>query len=100
MLGPWEPSITGLKPYEELSRQVADFLFVNVLKTPDMGEITSRGIQFEVEAKLGTLIDRDTNHRISRGVASECVLSDNNRVAFKSSMTEVNPTTSSIYHNY
>ncbi|KAH7251594.1 CYTH-like domain-containing protein [Fusarium tricinctum] len=89
MLGPWEPSITGLKPYEELSRQVADFLFVNVLKTPDMGEITSRGIQFEVEAKLGTLIDRDTNHRISRGVASECVLSDNNRVAFKSSMTEL-----------
>ncbi|KAF5665147.1 mRNA-capping enzyme subunit beta [Fusarium heterosporum] len=89
ILGAWEPSITGVKPFEDISRQVADFLFVNVLNTPDMGEISSRGIQFEVEAKLGTLIDRDTNHRISRGVASECVLLDSNRVAFKSSMTEV-----------
>ncbi|KAM0551914.1 hypothetical protein ACHAPJ_008253 [Fusarium lateritium] len=88
VLGPWEPSITGVKPFEDISRQVADFLFVNVLSTPDMQEIASRGIDFEVEAKLGTLIDRDTNHRIDRGIASECVLLDSNRVAFKSSMTE------------
>ncbi|KAF4454032.1 mRNA-capping enzyme subunit beta [Fusarium austroafricanum] len=88
ILGQWEPSITGVKPFEETSRQLADFLFMKVLDTPDMGEISSRGIQFEIEAKLGTLIDKDTNQRIDRGLASECVLMDSNRVAFKSSMTE------------
>ncbi|KAF7561466.1 hypothetical protein G7046_g2700 [Stylonectria norvegica] len=87
-LGPWESSITGAKPYEELSKAVADFLFINVINSTDMQEITSRGIQFEIEAKLGTLIDKDTNHRVDRLVDSECVLQDNNRVAFRSSMTE------------
>jgi hypothetical protein len=90
ILGPWEPSITGVKPFEDISRKVADFLFLNVLNAPDMMEISSKGIQFEVEAKLGTLIDKDTGHRrVERGVASECILMDSSRVAFESSMTEV-----------
>jgi hypothetical protein len=76
---------------------VADFLFLNVINTPDMREISSRGIQFEIEAKLGTLIDRDTNQRVDRGIASECVLMDNSRVAFKSSMTEVSVSASSSF---
>ncbi|KAF4997725.1 hypothetical protein FDECE_12005 [Fusarium decemcellulare] len=88
ILGAWEPSILGVKPYEEISRRVADFLFLNVISVPDMQEITSRGIQFEIEAKLGTLIDKDTNHRVDRFLDSECVLHDNQRVAFRSSMTE------------
>jgi hypothetical protein len=90
ILGPWEPSITGVKPFEDISRKVADFLFLNVLNAPDLMEISSKGIQFEVEAKLGTLIDKDTGHRrVERGVASECILMDSSRVAFESSMTEV-----------
>ncbi|XEU96250.1 hypothetical protein FSHL1_001535 [Fusarium sambucinum] len=89
ILGPWEPSITGVKPFEDISRKVADFLFLNVLNAPDLMEISSKGIQFEVEAKLGTLIDKDTGHRrVERGVASECILMDSSRVAFESSMTE------------
>ncbi|RGP71625.1 mrna-capping enzyme subunit beta [Fusarium longipes] len=89
ILGAWEPSITGVKPYEDISRQVADFLFLNVLNAPDMMEISSKGIQFEIEAKLGTLIDKDTGHRrVERGVTSECILMDTSRVAFESSMTE------------
>lgn len=88
-LGPWEASITGVKPSEELSKNVADFLFIHVINNQDMQEITSRGIQFEIEAKLGTLIDKDTNQRVDRSVATECILDDNGRVAFKSSMTEV-----------
>lgn len=87
-LGPWEASITGVKPSEELSKNVADFLFIHVINNQDMQEITSRGIQFEIEAKLGTLIDKDTNQRVDRFVATECILDDNGRVAFKSSMTE------------
>jgi hypothetical protein len=89
LLGAWEPSITGAKPYDEISRRVADFLFVNVIAHPDSGEIHSRGIQFEIEAKLGTLIDKDTNYRVYKQVDTECLLHDTGRVAFKSSMTEV-----------
>lgn len=88
ILGAWEPSITGVKPFEEISRRVADFLFVNIISIPDMGEIVSRNIQFEIEAKLGTLIDKDTNHRVDRALDSECVLQETQRVAFRSSMTE------------
>lgn len=90
-LGPWEASINGVKPYEEVSRQVADFLFINVVNNSDIQEITSRGIQFEIEAKLGQLIDKDTNQRVNKYLASEAVLKDNGRTAFRSSMTEVGP---------
>jgi hypothetical protein len=89
LLGPWEASITGLKPYEEASKIIADYLFLNVVNNPDRGEIASRGIKFEIEAKLGTLIDKDTNHRVERHLASESVLEEGSRTAFKSSMTEV-----------
>ncbi|PTB65821.1 mRNA triphosphatase CET1 [Trichoderma citrinoviride] len=88
ILGPWEASITGLKPIEELSKNVADFFFIHAINNQDMQEIMSRGIQFEIEAKLGTLIDKDTNQRVDRFVSTECILDDNGRVAFKSSMTE------------
>jgi hypothetical protein len=88
-LGPWEPCITGVRPYEELSRQVADFLFINVVNNNLGGEIANPDIQFEIEAKLGTLIDKDTNERVYRYVTSECLLHDTGRIAFRSSMTEV-----------
>ena len=88
-LGPWEPSITGTRPYEDMAKTVADFLFLNVLHNPDRGEISIRGVQFEIEAKLGTLISKDTNDRVNLPVSTECVLFDNGRVAFRSSMTEV-----------
>ncbi|KAG6003192.1 hypothetical protein E4U21_002269 [Claviceps maximensis] len=88
ILGPWEASITGVKPYEEISKTVADFIFIHVVNNPDIKEILSRGIQFEIEAKLGTLIDKDTNYRVNRLLDTECVLHDNGRVAFRSSMTE------------
>jgi hypothetical protein len=68
---------------------IADFLFVHVVNSEDMQEISSRGIKFEVEAKLGTLIDKDTNHRVERALESEVILQNTGRVAFKSSMTEV-----------
>ena len=68
---------------------MADFIFIHVVNNPDIKEIASRGIQFEIEAKLGTLIDKDTNFRVDRLLDTECVLHDTGRVAFKSSMTEV-----------
>lgn len=91
-LGPWEVSITGIKPYEEASRLVADFLFLNVVQRQDLGELASRGVEIEIEAKLGQLINKDTNERFRLPVQSECVLSESARVGFKSSMTEVSLT--------
>lgn len=87
---PWEPSISNETPMNIVSRQVADFLAVNVLQFPQIGEIQSVNAQFEIEAKLGTIVDRMTNDRISfPGVrAGECIL-EGGRVAFRSSMTEV-----------
>ncbi|KHN95475.1 mRNA capping enzyme, beta subunit, structural domain protein [Metarhizium album ARSEF 1941] len=88
ILGPWEASITGVKPIDEISKTVADFVYIHVVNNPDIKEITSRGIEFEIEAKLGTLIDKDTNFRVDRLLDTECVLRDTGRVAFRSSMTE------------
>lgn len=90
LLGPWEASITNSVPQEQFTKQVADFLFQYVILNEDMGEIQSRGVKFEIEAKLGMLIDKSTNQRVELPVQSECVLSDSgNWLGFRSSMTEV-----------
>jgi polynucleotide 5'-triphosphatase len=88
-LGPWEPSITGIRPYEEISKLVADWLYVTVVSRDDAGELASRGVEVEIEAKLGQLINKDTNDRFILPVKSECILADTGRVSFQSSMTEV-----------
>jgi hypothetical protein len=89
ILGPWEPSIVNSEVFDDVSKAVADFLFINTILNQDSGEIASRQINFEIEAKLGTLIDKDTHERVSRGILTECLLEDNGRIAFQSSMTEV-----------
>lgn len=89
ILGPWEPTIANVKPLDELNKAVADFLFLNVINSPDAVEIARLGIAFEIEAKLGTVIDKDTNDRVAYPVGSECLLRDRGQFAFRSSMTEV-----------
>lgn len=88
-LGPWEPSIIGYRPFEEVSRKVADWLFHQVVTRPDAGELASRGVEVEIEAKLGQLIAKDTNERVWFPIDSECILRNTGNVTFKSSMTEV-----------
>lgn len=89
-LGPWEASITNAVPQEQFSKAVADFLFQYVILNEDMGEIQSRGVKFEIEAKFGMLIDKSTNQRVELPVHSECVLSEaGNWLGFRSSMTEL-----------
>ncbi|RYP05085.1 hypothetical protein DL764_004046 [Monosporascus ibericus] len=86
---PWEPTIENQKPIDVFSRTVGDFLFFNVLSNPNLEEIRSRNVQFEIEAKLGTVVDKSTNDRIHLPVrAGECVMNDEARIAFRSSMTE------------
>jgi polynucleotide 5'-triphosphatase len=89
LLGRWEQSIMGNKPFDMMTKLVADFLYTNVVSRSDLGELGSRGVEIEIEAKLGQLIDRETNDRYHLPVLSECILNGNARVGFKSSMTEV-----------
>jgi polynucleotide 5'-triphosphatase len=88
ILGPWERSITGQKPVETMTRLAADFLFSNVVARGDLGELASRGVLIEIEAKLGQLIDKGTNVRYWQPIMSECVV-ETGRYMFRSSMTEV-----------
>lgn len=87
---PWEPSVDNQKPIDLFSKAIGDFIFFNVLSNRNLEEIRSRNVQFEIEAKLGIIIDKATNDRIVLPVrAGECVMSDEARIAFRSSMTEV-----------
>ena len=90
-----EPSILNTIPYEEVTRLVSDFLFTEVVLRDDVGAGPTGGNQgavLEIEAKLGQLIDKNTNDRLRLPVMSECIISKgdpNLRHSFKSSMTQV-----------
>ncbi len=43
----------SIMPRDAMSKVVADFLFQYVILHPAMGEMQSRKVQFEIEAKLG-----------------------------------------------
>jgi hypothetical protein len=91
-LGPWEPSITNVIPYEEITRTISDFLFKQVVIRNDLDSDASQGAVFEIEAKIGHLIDKDTGERIKIPVETECVVNKNSpglRINFESSMTQV-----------
>ncbi|KAK4111741.1 mRNA triphosphatase CET1 [Canariomyces notabilis] len=89
-LGPWEASITNSVPQEGFTKAIADFLFQYIILNPDINEIQGRGVKFEIEAKLGTLISKDTNQRLNLPVLTECVINDGgNWLGFRSSMTEI-----------
>ncbi|KAG0645600.1 mRNA 5 -triphosphatase [Hyphodiscus hymeniophilus] len=88
LLGSWEPSISNVKPTDAMAKEVADWLFRHVVSRPDIGELTSRGVEVEIEAKLGQLIDKDTGVRFSLPIRTEAVLQPLSRIGFRSSMTE------------
>ncbi|RQM08422.1 hypothetical protein DH86_00000448 [Scytalidium sp. 3C] len=71
-----------------MTKLLADWIYLKVVSRADIGELSSRGVEVEIEAKLGQLIDSDTNQRYYVPVQSECILSETGRVRFVSSMTE------------
>lgn len=90
MLGKWEQSITGNKPYDDLTKVIADWLFITVVNRNDWGELNLHQVEVEIEAKLGQIIDTATNHRYQLPVQSECILTVRpGDIQFRSSMTEV-----------
>lgn len=105
-LGPWEPTISNIIPHEELTRRVADFIFTEVINRNDIGTGNAAGgaganAVLEIEAKLGHIIDQNTNDRLRLPVLTECVISKNDpnlRTRWDSSMTEVCHFTSLIIY--
>lgn len=97
-LGHWEPSMLGVEPAEELPTIIMDFLYQQIMSRRDVGVgpaggAAKLGAIFEIEAKIGQLIDQNTNERLVLPVLNECVVNHNSnlRVKFQSSMTEVCP---------
>lgn len=94
LLGPWETTIDNKAPFDEVCKAVADFLLFNVVLPPQFADVHGRpGYQFEVEAKLGHLVDRNAREpgRIQLPVRTEVVLAEDERntFAFSSNMSEV-----------
>ncbi|KAJ5579851.1 uncharacterized protein N7459_005836 [Penicillium hispanicum] len=96
LLGPWEPSITGFIPYEEITKMLCDFLFQHVVMRNDVAAgpagsaAVGHGAIIEVEAKLGHVMDKDRNERLHLPILTESVVNRDNshfRTAFESSMT-------------
>ena len=95
-LGTWEPSIINVIPYEEVTKAISDFLFSQVVLQDHVGVVSAKGVHtdaavFEIEAKIGKIIDQNTGSRLDIPVATECVLRKDSklRTNFESSMTEV-----------
>ena len=87
-------TLTGKQPQDPLIKAIADFLFANVVGRNDWGEIDSlsqsRALVLEVEAKLGHIIDRQTNLRYIDGrIGSQCTFDGGPMMAFRSNMTVV-----------
>lgn len=97
-LGPWEPSITGFIPHEEVTKVVCDFLFQHVVIREDVAAAPAgssapgQGAIIEVEGKLGHLIDMERGDRLHLPLLTESIMNRDHprfRTSFESSMTLV-----------
>ena len=81
-----EPSITLEKPYDEVTRELCDFLDAFVVSND--GWRSLEGVKLEIEAKIGMLVDDMTGERLSLPIRTETVLDSNKiQVRFQSYIT-------------
>lgn len=85
----WERSMDGNVPITSLVKQVMDWLYVSLDTNADIG-LDPREGAIEIEAKIGTLIDKDTGDRMSLPITSATVLEtrSNGTYQFESQMLE------------
>jgi len=84
----WEPSITTITPYEDLTKRVCDWIVHWLANAAP----PSNGAVFEIEAKVGAIYDEQTGQRLMLPVETETVFSREKyrgRTSFKSSMNVV-----------
>ena len=86
-LPPWEPSITNLVPYEDLTRRVCHW----IVSTIGMAEAPSEGAVFEIEGKIGEIHDIEEGGRLNLPVDTEAIFNKDRfrRTKFESSMSMV-----------
>ncbi|KAI4721897.1 mRNA triphosphatase CET1 [Aureobasidium sp. EXF-10727] len=90
-LGPWEPCIKGsMAQSDQFTLHVGKYLFEEILSRADVGVGNAHNGALEIEAKLGTLVDRNTDQRVHLPVQNPVVLDRNmsSRLRFESHMTE------------
>lgn len=85
-----EPNISGIAAYNSIQRMVMDMLFDNVIVRPDIPEVNGIQCKFEVEAKLGKLIDRHSKARLQLPVLTDSVLQPHRLdTAFEPALTKM-----------
>ena len=89
----YQPVFNEIIPSDQVVKNVCDFLFQCVVGddtfgTGEAGSLPPTSGQFEIEAKMGRLVDRN-KCRINIPVASETSLNVDYDVSFESSMTSV-----------
>ncbi|KAK0736027.1 CYTH-like domain-containing protein [Apiosordaria backusii] len=87
-LAPWERTIVNTCIPDSVAKNLADWLFHFVVNFPDIQEMEERGVKFEIEAKLGKLVEKGSSQRIRLPIETECVLSEGDWIRFQSSMSE------------
>ena len=81
-----EPCITLEQPYDEVTRELCDFLDAFVVSND--GWRSLEGVKLEIEAKIGMLVDDVTGERLSLPIRTETVLDSNKiQVRFQSFIT-------------
>ena len=82
----WESSIGNILPFEDLTRSICDWIMKTIGERP-----APYGSTWEIEAKVGTIRDKETGERfIIPPVATETLLTDGTRgIRFESSMNIV-----------
>ncbi|KAL1633280.1 hypothetical protein SLS58_011146 [Diplodia intermedia] len=88
-----EPSLTNVQPYDEIVRRVCDFLWQSVVDREDLHggvpEGAHPGIKLEIEGKLGTLVDKNTNERFALPIVTQAISAlPSQKLAFESFMNE------------
>ncbi|PNS21946.1 hypothetical protein CAC42_544 [Sphaceloma murrayae] len=89
---PWEVSVTDTERANPLTTEICTFLFTQMLIRSSLGAGDPRNGSLEIEAKLGTLIDRQTDGRLSLPVKTTTVLKEeysSRHLKFESMMDEL-----------
>jgi polynucleotide 5'-triphosphatase len=80
----YEPCLDNIEPYNDMERQICDFLFQNVV---NVDWRFASPTKVEVEAKLGSIKDwNDDNARLRLPILTDVVLDPQARSKFESSM--------------
>ena len=87
VLGKWEKTFRWNTPYPDILKAVQDWLWQNLDQLGDVGTDAKEGT-VEIEAKIGWLIDNNTDERLRLPVATMCVIQPDqgNRYSFRSEM--------------